>query len=150
MTRLDDYVLSILSRMEVDDAQRREIEKELRSHLEEAIGRGMARGLSRERAEEEAMIAFGEPTRLARLFGRKGGLGWLCFERISFGLLLTLFCWIATDHWAAFGLWGVLIWYFLIKHGLYNRVEVNGGLLIRRLGRRPLKIPFTAITKIFF
>ena len=48
---IDLYVEKLLAKMVVDDDQRTAIEREIRSHLEEAAGAAEAKGLTRDQAE---------------------------------------------------------------------------------------------------
>lgn len=154
MISLDAYIESILSRMVVDDAQRVEIGKELRSHLEDAINEGIAKGLTREDAEHEAMLQFGQPSFLARQFGIVSGRFWYYFERIACLLFVSTFLWLIMSIQSDFSPLGVLglmalIWFVWIV-SIFKRVEVNGGLFFKRLFGKSRHIPFDTITKVRF
>jgi hypothetical protein len=146
MSKFEKYIVSIMARIEVDDTQRVEIERELRTHLEEAIADGVNKGYTREQAESEAMLAFGDSTHLAKMFGARTGFKWLLFERIIFALLLTM---ALGDHNEplSYLIWGPIVCYFIFRR-VYNRVLVNGGIEVRRLFRRRRKIEFADIESV--
>jgi len=144
MTSLIDlYLEKLLSKMVVDDVQRVEIEKELRSHLEEAAASAQEKGLTREQAVQEAVLAFGQPSVIARQFGIWWGPGWFYFERIALGALLLFLLGLAVGRTVL----DALVCLLLVRSA-WNRIEVNGGLLVHRLFRRPLRIPFDLIAHV--
>ena len=154
MISLDAYIESILSRMVVDDAQRVEIGKELRSHLEDAINDGISKGLTREEAEKEAMLQFGQPSFLARQFGIVNGRFWYYFEHIACVLFVsTCFLFLMSFQNDFSPLRGLglmaLIWFVWIT-AIFKSVEVNGGLFFKRLFRKSRHIPFGTIIRVRF
>lgn len=147
------YVEKLLARMNLDDAQRVDVEREFRAHLDEAIERAVREGgLPLDEAEHHALIAFGEPSFIARQFGLLNGHSWFVFERVAAMAALILF----------FGLLAALQWYlavflFILPGALYglgealwNRVEVNGVLRIHQFFRRTRVIPFDTIRAVRF
>jgi hypothetical protein len=152
--RLDLFTEKILSGMIVDDVQRAEIEREVGSHLREAVEEGRQRGLPEDLAEEEAMLQFGRPSIIAARFKMRSGLGWFLFERLAFVALLTCLCYLfgsldsEAPVWAAPLLYGSIFTVFLIAKPLWDRIEVNGGLFVKRLFRRSVTIPFEDISDV--
>lgn len=147
MTGLDDYIDTILSHMQIEAAHREKIEQELRSCLGQSVEEGIRKGLTREKAEWEAVWALGEiplpvGKRTPPWFNRRTlivvllAIGSLLFSKdrqefivsslvlLVFGLILALY----GGYWA----------------------EIDGGLRIRRFLRRPIQIPFGDIQRIRF
>lgn len=154
---IDLYLEKLLARMVVDDAQRAEIEKELRSHLEEAVAQAEQKGLPHEQAAREAVLAFGQPSVVARQFGIWWGRGWFYFERIALAILtwqvVRVFVGIHLDAYLGptFSELAVVALVGLIcANSLWNRVEVNGGMIVRRSFRPSVTIPFDRIERVSF
>ena len=152
-TLIDLYLENVLSRMVVDDAQRAAIEKELRSHLEEAAATAQTKGLSREDAEREAVLAFGQLSIIARQFGFWRGAGWFYFERIAAGFFIWYFGRLLVSRWIE-GTYVPIVFALIIGvwifRSLYERIEVNGGLKVYLFPFRTFLIPFDGIERVSF
>jgi hypothetical protein len=61
MKRVDDLVQAVTYRFGPDAELQREIARELRAHLEDAVAAARAGGMDEARAEETALRAFGDP-----------------------------------------------------------------------------------------
>ena len=150
--KLDLYIEKIIAGMNLDESQRSAVEQEFRTHLEESIRNGMKKGFSEDKAEEEAMLAFGKPSVIAAQFGASHGFGWFIFERVCFALILFLALGIAMPsepHYASLSLRIILVVCFL-SASLWNKIEVNGNLRIRRLFRKTRRIAFSDVESVSF
>ena len=143
--KLDLYLEKIIAKMNLDDAQRESVEREFRAHLEEAIREGTEKGLTQNQAETEAMLSFGQPSVIARQFGVTHGYAWFVFERFCVSFILYLLLKGIFPRIIAAPL-GILFFVSII----WNKIEVNGTLHIRRLFRRSLNIPFEDIKNVVF
>jgi hypothetical protein len=158
---LDLYLEKLIAKMNLDEEQRLEVEKEIRSHLEEAIQKRIDAGFLYEDAEREALLNFGQPSVLARQFGVLSGQGWFVFERLA--LALSLF---AVPMFAAYFrlgeflieglpwflpglLYGTLLAVPVIST-LWIYLEVNGSLRIHQPIKKDLIIPFESVNSIEF
>lgn len=154
ISRTDLYIEKLIAKMNLDDAQRVEVERELRAHLDEAVQSGAAAGLTEQQAEEEALLRFGQPSVLARQFGAVHGTGWLVFERLAAALLMywalgRLVLPDSTPLWVKPCLQTVVaVVYFCAV--VWNKVEVNGVLRVRRFLRPTVVIPFESIKSVSF
>jgi len=157
--RLDLYIEKLIDKMNLDDVQRVDVEREVRSHLEEAIETGVAQGLSIEDSETEALVAFGQPGFLAKQFGSVWGTGWLLFERsmitlVLFAFLILLLGMPRNDTSQAEKIFVIFFYSTLILlacyGSLWSKVEVNGSLRIRRFLRSTLSIGFDQIRDVSF
>jgi hypothetical protein len=155
--RLDLYVEKILSRIVVDDAQRREIEHEIREHIRLAVAEAESRVLPTHLAEEEAMRLFGEPSFLARHFKANAGMGWFIFERASLSILFGLLpLAIALSNGMSFDRVRMSLPFIVgmplmtLLGSFWPRVEVNGGLLVRQLPFVSRRFAFDEIRKVAF
>jgi hypothetical protein len=130
--KLDLYIEKLVEKMNLDEVQRVEVEKEIRGHLDEAISKGIRAGLSEEEAEKEALLAFGEPSFLGRQFGIVSGYGWWVFEICASSLVTAAFAvWTAVTFNVPFYLAviiGVFAFVMSVISQLRLRVEVNGTL----------------------
>lgn len=140
---IDLYIEKLLAKMVVDDDQRAAIEREIRSHLEEAAAAAVEKGLTPEQAEREAVLAFGQPSVVARQFGFWRGAGWLLFERAAFAVLVYLVVWRLLDWWPV-----ATVMMIVMFATLWKRIELKNGLVIHRPFRRQLRIPFDSIENI--
>ncbi len=159
---LDLYLEKLTAKMNLDEEQRAKVEKELRSHLEEAVQRQVSSGRPLEDAEKEAIAAFGQPSLIARQFGIISGTGWLIFERCAYALfvMFPFSLNLALYHNSKNAIhqqesmnsgWLVLfVLVMVILGSFWSRIAVNGTLRIRRILRRTLSIPFEKIQKISF
>ena len=66
MSTLDSFLNTVFSEITIDQAKRSKIEQALRACLEAAVARATEKGLDRETAEREVVVAFGGSTWLAR------------------------------------------------------------------------------------
>lgn len=159
---LDLYLEKLTAKMNLDEVQRAKVEKELRTHLEEAVQKRIQSGLSPETAEKEAIGAFGQPSLIARQFGIVSGTGWLIFERCALAgiwmlpILLNVFPFFKrttpTEHFDPLTALciGLIVLGLIIASSLWPMIEVNGSLRIRRFLRRSLSIPFEKIRRVSF
>jgi len=155
--RVDLYIEKIAAYMNLDDAQRQDVVKELHNHLDEAIDQGVRDGMAREYAETVAMERFGDPTMLAGKFGTLQGKAWVLLEAAAYALLMfAVFQWqlrkisnrpesITSTHLAVAAVVFSLI---ALTARLWNRVQVNGSLRIYRFLRRTQIIPFDSISNV--
>ena len=144
--KLDLYLEKVIAKMNLDEAQRLDVEREFRAHLDEAIREGMNKGLTEDQAETEAILAFGQPSLIARQFGVSHGYGWFVFERICFSYVLYVVLKIYSES----RLLAISISLLFLYRCLWNKIEINGTLHIRRLFRRTINIPFEQIKRVTF
>ena len=64
MKRMDDLIQAATYRFGPDAEVQREIARELRAHLEDAVAAARAGGMDEARAEETALRAFGDPAEI--------------------------------------------------------------------------------------
>ena len=93
MSRLDAYIEDVLSRMGLEEPQRAEIEKELRAPLERMVDAGLAKGLTREQAVDQAIRAANQSSFLFKYFGIVQGQRWAYFEYIAPLLIRGILLW---------------------------------------------------------
>lgn len=146
--RLDLCVEKILSRMIIDDDQRRQIEAEIRDHLDELVAEARRRGLNEEDAEAEAVRQFGDSSTLTRAFNLPGSRWWVVFDNLVLaGMIASAFLIFPADpQWFLkfISIW--LVYTVLILHQkLWPKVEINGGILIRPHFRRARHIEFSQL-----
>ncbi|MBN1901992.1 hypothetical protein JW926_11775 [Candidatus Sumerlaeota bacterium] len=144
--KLDLYLEKIIAKMNLDDAQREGVEREFRAHLEEAVREGVEKGLTEDEAETEAMLAFGQPSVIARQFGITHGYGWFVFERICFSFVIYLILSLFSKN----RIFGIIISILFLARYLWNKIEINGTLRIRRIFRKTINIPFERIKRVTF
>jgi hypothetical protein len=168
MSQLDAYIEGVLSRMGLEGEQREEMEKQLRAPLERAVNAYLARGLTREQAEQNAIRAARQSSFLFKYFGILGDHAWIYFAYIA-GLLYLAFvlsvC-IATamaaedKHTYALLFSGrtfllsvsfiaIIVWIGLFLR-MFRRVQIKGGLYVRRFLNKPRIVPFNKITRVRF
>src|SRR5262245_39311478 len=76
---IDAYFAKLHAQMgRMPEAQRRELEQELRQHLAALVARRVELGLSPEGATAAALARFGDPVRIGRRLARESRSGWLC------------------------------------------------------------------------
>lgn len=169
-SRLDLFLEKTLTEMDLDEDQAAKVGHALRTHLEAAIANAIAGGLTPGQAETEALLAFSQPTLLARPFGALQGAGWLVFERLAFAVpyfLMVLLAVVCAFDMARQGLihsslqlplldqflqaswlaYPVAFCFALwdIALNLWQEVRVSGDVHIRRFLRPTLTLPFDAI-----
>lgn len=168
MSRMDVYIQSIMSRMGLEEPQRAEIEKELRAPLERAVEAYLARGLTREQAEQKAIRAARQSSFLFKYFGILGDHAWTYFTYIAglvylaVTLCVCLVAAIADEDRHTYLLFfsgrnlllsvsfiGIIVWIGLFLH-MFKRVEIKGGLYVRRFLKNPCLVPFDKITRVRF
>lgn len=168
MSQLDAYVESVLSRMGLEGAQREEMEKELRAPLERAVNAYLGRRLTREQAEQNAIRAAHKSSFLFKCFGILRDHAWVYFLYIA-GLLYLAFLLpvciataMATEDrntylvffsgrtlLLSFAFIAIMVWIDLFLH-MFKRVEIKGGLYVRRFLRKPHLVPLDKITRVRF
>jgi hypothetical protein len=67
---LDEYLSEIASQLSVEPAKEREILREIRAHLEEALSELQEGGLDRQESLAQAIANFGEAREVGRMLGR--------------------------------------------------------------------------------
>lgn len=146
------YLEKVIARMNLDDAQRENVEREFTGHVEEAVTGAMRQGHTRSDAEAQAMRVFGEPSVIARQFGLARGYGWLLFERCALGLVACTFVFIMYDNESvAFRVsYAAFLVALVMGVSLWRKVEVNGVLRVRCCFRRTRKIAFDSIADVRF
>lgn len=152
MSALDSFRKTLLTEITVDEAQQSKIEQELRAYLETAVARLVAKGVSRENAEREVIVAVAGSTWFSRELGVRGGRRWLYLERLGWSVLWVLLVWFVMRDCAEVSAQVLLIvlgWVGLWRRA-YNRVEIHGGVVIRRLGRCNVSIPFENVLAVRF
>src|ERR1700682_2209484 len=70
-------ILLRLKALVFHDRAERELDEELRAHIDMQIEHGVARGMSREEARRAAMMAFGGAARVAEECRDERGIRWL-------------------------------------------------------------------------
>ncbi len=169
MSRLDAYIESAMSRMGLEEPQRAEIEKELRAPLERAVEAGIAKGLTREQAEDQVIRAANQSSFLFKHFGIPPDQAWAYSEYIAVLLLFSInilwLCYIIIKPVEDVRSYAFLsppqgffflslfisiaVWIFLFLQ-MFKRVEIRAGLEVRRFLRSPRRILFDRITRIRF
>jgi len=146
-----------MSRMGLEEPQRAEMEKELRTPLVQAVETYLARGLSREQAEDQAIRAANQSSFLFKHFGIVRGQEWAYFEHITLFLCLgIMFCPVFQMVRAIgnIGCYLMLLLYIIVWMSvlfiLFRRVEISGGLAVHGLLRKSQHIPLDKITRVRF
>lgn len=162
--KINLFIEKIIARMNLDDVQRIEVEQEIKSHLDEAVEQQLRNGLTPEQAEFEAILAFGQPSVIARQFGILQGTGWMFFEWFAKAIPLYIFlCFFSKPLlarepvFASFPYASTMNYVFMllltcifICRTEWNRVKINGSLQIFRFFQRNISIPFDSIKEIRF
>jgi hypothetical protein len=160
---IDRFIAGQLARMRLDDAQRAAVEANLRRRLDEAAAAAQAAaGFSREQAERDALFAFTQPLGwrgpLADLFGAKGMFVGRLALSVMVCLPLSLYLFSHLPHYDAMPLRlmimmpevfltllleAAIVAAFLIvtASALWDRVDFDGRLIVRRILRRTVAIP---------
>ncbi|MCB9770660.1 MAG: hypothetical protein H6752_20865 [Candidatus Omnitrophica bacterium] len=159
---LDLYLEKLIAKMNLDEEQRVEVEKEIRSHLEEAIQKRIEAGLPPEEAEKEALLQFGQPSVLARQFGVLSGTGWLVVERLTLAISLAAMVALFFLHFP-FGPgqdaevpWFIPIGFYCVLFcwpvifSIWKYIEVNGVIRIHQPLKKSINIPFDSIESVEF
>jgi hypothetical protein len=160
MSRLDDYIESVVSQMELEGAQRAEMEKELRAPLERIVKTGLAKGLTRDQAEYHTLLAAKWSAFLYKYFGIAPKNVWASFEYVSAFLYGAIILLIAVPTIIAFhktDVGSILYFFFILIVPLmllfnqgYKRVEIRNGLYVHTLGKKARQVPFDTIRRIRF
>ena len=162
MSRLDAYIQSVMSRMGLEDAQRAEIEQELRAPLDRMVEAVLAKGLTRDQAERHTLLAAKQSAFLFKYFGIAPRNIWSYFEYISAFLCAAIALIFAPPFIRGFSetsgypsaYFYVFALLLVLVYGLYNqgyrRVEIRGGLYVHRSGKKHRFIPFDTIKRIRF
>jgi len=157
-----------MSRMGLEEPQRAEMEKELRTPLQRAVEAGLAKGLTREQAERNAIQAARQSSFLFKYFGILGDHAWIHFTYIA-GLVylaVTLcFCLVVAladkdrqtyllffsgrTFLLSASFITIYVWIWLFLH-MFKRVEIKGGLYVRRFLKKPRLVLFDKITQVRF
>ena len=69
---IENYLRRLSERMRLSPAEREDVERETRAHLELLVADGRAQGLDEEAAIAAALEQFGNPEKLARLMNARG------------------------------------------------------------------------------
>ena len=101
---IERYLRRLSEKTNLSPAQREDVEREVRAHLELLVADGLAQGLGEDAAIEAALEQFGNPEKLARLMNARG-VTWR--DWLKKGVAVAMWG-VAINWWASFVVGGVV------------------------------------------